>query len=112
MLNISRKISRKEFPPFNAPSILWKGEVLKFRVIKKKNDKAQFAIILSKKMYQTKPSRNLFKRRVFSELRLHLHKLDTNPHGYFVISPVIHTEKITFISIKKDIENFLDYIVK
>lgn len=110
MLNISRKINRKEFPPHNIPVLQWTGDVLRIRAVKKGSDISKFAIISPKKSYTTKPERNIFKRRVFSELRQHLHKLDSNPHGYFIIFPVIHTKKISFSSIKNDLEKFVTYI--
>jgi ribonuclease P protein component len=107
MLPIARKISRDDFPHPNTPTLQWTGEVLRVRVVKKENSIARFAIIAAKKHYRTKITRNRFKRRVFSVIKEHLHKLDTNPHGFFLIFPVIHTQKITFSAIKKDLEIFV-----
>jgi ribonuclease P protein component len=112
MLNIERKISRKDFPAHNIPAIEWRGEVLRIRTIKKQSDHSRFTIISSKKLYKSKPIRNIFKRRVYSELRQSLHKFDTSPHGYFIIFPLIHMEKISFSSIKKDLEKYITLTFK
>ncbi len=112
MLPISRKISRSEFPAFNTPAYNWQGEVLRIRTVKQKKDISKFAIISPKKLYDNKPIRNRFKRRVFYLVKEHLHKFDSNPHGYFIIFPVIHIKKISFSLIKNDIENFVSYISK
>ncbi len=112
MLSKERKISRIEFPEYNTPSYNWQGEVLRIKIIKKKNIISKFCIISPKKLYDTKVRRNRFKRRVFFEISQHLHKFDTNPHGYFLIFPVIHIKKISFLKIKNDIENFISNISK
>ena len=112
MLDKFHKITRQDFPAHNIPVSQWTGDVLRIRAVKKQNNISRFAIISSKKQYDTKPERNIFKRRVFSELRQYLHKLDSNPHGYFIIFPVIHTKKISFISIQNDLENFVSFISK
>lgn len=112
MLNKSHKITRQDFPAHNTPVDQWTGEVLRIRAVKKQNNISRFAIISSKKQYDNKPERNIFKRRVSGELRQYLHKLDSNPHGYFIIFPVIHTKKISFLSIKNDLEKFVIYISK
>lgn len=108
MLPISRKISREDFPTQNTPTLQWTGEVLRIRIIKKQSPHARFAVIAAKKHYRTKITRNRFKRRVFSVIKEYLHKLDSNPHGFFLIFPVIHTQKIPFSAIKKDFEMFIN----
>lgn len=112
MLNTERKITRKDFPAYNIPAIEWRGDVLRIRIIKKKSDKTHFSIISPKKLYRIKPERNIFKRRVYFELRKHLHKLDNSPHGYFIIFPLIHMKNISFSEIKNDIEKFLLFYFK
>lgn len=108
MLPVSRKINREDFPTPNIPTLQWTGEVLRIRTVKKQSPKARVAVIAAKKHYRTKVTRNRFKRRVFSVIKEHLHKLDTNPHGFFLIFPVIHTQKIPFSAIKKDLESFIN----
>ncbi len=112
MLSKDRRIKREEFPEISTPSFNWNGEVLRIKTIKKKNNISKFCIISPKKFYDTKVRRNRFKRRVFFEISQHLHKFDTNPHGYYLIFPVIHIKKISFSMIKNDIENFISYISK
>lgn len=110
MLSRKNKIIRADLSGKKLPFSLWAGKVIKIRFSLLPLSSSKFAIVTSKKTYTTKPNRNLFKRRLFSLIKQHLHKIELGPHGYFLFFPLIHISKINQLSLKEDVDAFMFFM--
>src|SRR3989344_6350583 len=106
MLPRERTLPRKLFPRHTDANVLWNGTVLRVRCYAKRlpEEKPRFAVVVSKKQYQTITERNLFKRRVLSSLCAELPLFDRFRFGAYVIYPRSSVEGITHKDIVIDIK--------
>lgn len=106
MISQHRKLARALFPSFKEKKILYSGEVL--RVVCYQNTKdtkhhTRVAVVVSKKMYVSIVSRNLFKRRVFSVMALLVHSIDRQEYNQWVIFPTKEVSTISYEMIRNDL---------
>lgn len=105
MLPRGRRISRKLFPRHTDAHVLWRGEVLRVRCVVKTalHKGVRFAVVVSKKSYQTIAERNHFKRQVMAVLGRHLADFDRFRFGGYIISPNIQVGQISYDALSRDI---------
>ncbi len=106
MLPRGQRIPRKMFPQYNQPHRTWKGTSLRVFCYPSEAgvvNTQRFAVVVSKKKFQTHVARNLFKRRVLAVIHEQRQNFTKLNFALYVIYPERGVEDISFLEIKEDI---------
>ena len=106
MFSKKQRITRELFPKYSDIKNTWNGIVLRICFYKRKDQSTRFSVVVSKKQYKTIVARNLFKRRVLSELEKFTQKTDIAGFDKYVIYPKVGVENIEHKTIEADIYKF------
>lgn len=112
MFSKKQRIPRELFPKYTVPKNTWNGVYLRICFYNRIDTRTHFSVVVSKKQYKTIVSRNIFKRRVLSELEKHKHSIDSGGFDKYIIYPKGGIVKIEQKNIEQDINKFINECLK
>lgn len=107
-----QRIPRDLFPKYSDTKNTWHGIALRVCFYNRNNTSTHFSVVVSKKQYKTIVSRNLFKRRVLSELAILKQAILLGRFDKYIIYPKNSVETIDIKTIKADIHKFINECLK